>query len=201
MLICSFSLSPAIQFISNQRPFASFRAYRRSFKCNLVFGGFSYLPAGWQGNHGGICNSIFICICSNTIYIWQLVFYWCLSCECIRPRARRSWWYFLFGELPNKPQKYKNTEMQKYKNTKIQKYRNTKIQILVTRVDTEGNKVETNIETKIQKYKNTKIQKYTNTMKNIDVLRDTARAPKPISQKHAIPCNGVIRYHKIPYHT
>ena len=39
------------------------------------------------------------------------------------------------------------------------------------------------------------------TMKNIGVLRDTARAPKPISQKHAIPCNGVIRYHKIPYHT
>ena len=38
-------------------------------------------------------------------------------------------------------------------------------------------------------------------MKNIGVLRDTARAPKPISQKHAIPCNGVIRYHKIPYHT
>merc|ERR1712105_558644 len=49
------------------------------------------------------------------------------------------------------------------KNTKIQKYRNTKIQILVTRVDTEGNKGETNIETKIQKYKNTKIQKYKNT--------------------------------------
>ena len=38
-------------------------------------------------------------------------------------------------------------------------------------------------------------------MKNIGVLRDTARAPKPISQKHAIPCNGIIRYHKIPYHT
>ena len=38
-------------------------------------------------------------------------------------------------------------------------------------------------------------------MKNIGVLRDTARAPKPISQKHAIPCNAVIRYHKIPYHT
>ena len=38
-------------------------------------------------------------------------------------------------------------------------------------------------------------------MKNIGVLRDTARAPKPILQKHAIPCNGVIRYHKIPYHT
>ena len=35
-------------------------------------------------------------------------------------------------------------------------------------------------------------------MKNIGVLRDTARAPKPISQKHAIPRNGVIRYHKIP---
>ena len=44
MLICSFSnsLSPW-QFISNQRPFGSFRAYRRSFKCNLVFGGFWYL--------------------------------------------------------------------------------------------------------------------------------------------------------------
>ena len=40
-----------------------------------------------------------------------------------------------------------------------------------------------------------------NIMKNIGVLRDTARAPKPISQKHAIPCNGVIRYDKIPYHT
>ena len=38
------SLSPK-QFISNQRPFSSFRAYRRSFKCNLVFGGFSYLPS------------------------------------------------------------------------------------------------------------------------------------------------------------
>ena len=38
-------------------------------------------------------------------------------------------------------------------------------------------------------------------MKNIGVLRDTARAPKPITQKHAIPCNGIIRYHKIPYHT
>merc|ERR1712105_506470 len=38
-------------------------------------------------------------------------------------------------------------------------------------------------------------------VKNIGVLRDTARAPKPISQKYAIPCNGVIRYHKIPYHT
>ena len=38
------SLSPK-QFISNQRPFSSFRAFRRSFKCNLVFGGFSYLPS------------------------------------------------------------------------------------------------------------------------------------------------------------
>ena len=38
------SLSP-MQFISNQRPFSSFGAYRRSFKCNLVFGGFSYLPS------------------------------------------------------------------------------------------------------------------------------------------------------------
>ena len=62
MLICSFSnisLSPR-QFISNQRPFGSFRAYRRSFKCNLVFGGFWYLPAVHRptSNRGGICNSI-----------------------------------------------------------------------------------------------------------------------------------------------
>ena len=38
-------------------------------------------------------------------------------------------------------------------------------------------------------------------MKYIGVLRDTARARKRTSQKHAIPCNGVIRYHKKPYHT
>ena len=33
-------------------------------------------------------------------------------------------------------------------------------------------------------------------MKYIGVLRDTTRAPKPTSQKHAIPFNG-IGYHKI----
>ena len=73
-------LSPK-QFISNQRPFSSFRAYRRSFKCNLVFGGFSYLPSAasapgqprqFQRYFQSIvffpCRFEYLCICSNNIF-------------------------------------------------------------------------------------------------------------------------------------
>ena len=89
------SLSPK-QFISNQRPFSSFRAYRRSFKCNLVFGGFSYLPSAasapgqprqFQRYFQSIvfvpCRFEYLCICSNNIF-----------CDIAQtPVTRQSLWY------------------------------------------------------------------------------------------------------------